>query len=50
MGLIRQGGAGWQTVSNTLPVSPIGTAEHKIADLQADIDFDRAHSTSLAFD
>ena len=28
----------------------IGTAEQKIADLQADINFDRALSTSLAFD
>jgi len=27
----------------------IGTAEQKIADLQADINFDRALSTSLAF-
>jgi NAD(P)-dependent dehydrogenase (short-subunit alcohol dehydrogenase family) len=28
----------------------IGTAEQKVADLQADINFDRALSTSLAFD
>jgi hypothetical protein len=28
----------------------IGTAEQKVGDLQADINFDRALSTSLAFD